>query len=253
MRSSTAYPKGTSYDTVGKTLLQACTKDISEASAIQNVNFFKLKDPGSALTHFIGFVMALFAAFPLLIRAAVSHVNMAGLISLSVFMLSMLMLYAASSIYHSFNLSGKGNIILKKIDHMMIFVLIAGTYTPVCVLILHNKVGYLMLAAVWGVAAAGMILKACWVTCPKWFSSIIYIAMGWICILALPQIIAALSTQQFLWLLAGGILYTVGGVIYALKLPVFNELHKNFGSHEIFHLFVMAGSFCHYMCIYIAL
>lgn len=133
---------------------------------------------------------------------------------------------------------------------MMIFVLIAGTYTPVCVLMLHNKVGYMMLAAVWGVAAVGMILKACWVTCPKWFSSIIYIAMGWICILALPQIVAALSTQQFLWLLAGGILYTVGGVIYALKLPVFNELHKNFGSHEIFHLFVMAGSFCHYMCIY---
>ena len=226
---------------------------ILQASAIQNVYFFKAKDPGSALTHFIGFVMALFATFPLLIQAAVAHVSMTGLISLSVFMLSMLMLYAASTIYHTFNLSGRGNLILKKIDHMMIFVLIAGTYTPVCVLMLKGKVGYMMLAAVWIVAAIGMILKACWVTCPKWFSSIIYIALGWICILAFPQIVSSLSMWQFFWLLAGGVLYTVGGVIYALKLPVFNELHKNFGSHEIFHLFVMAGSFCQYMCIYLFL
>lgn len=223
---------------------------ILQASTIQNVHFFKAKDPGSALTHFIGFILALFATFPLLIQAAVAHVGITGLISLSIFMLSMLLLYAASSIYHTFNLSGRGNMILKKMDHMMIFVLIAGTYTPVCTLMLNNQTGYLMLIAVWVVAGAGMLLKACWVTCPKWFSSIIYIAMGWICIAAFPQIFAALSFSQFLWLLAGGILYTVGGIIYALKLPVFNELHKNFGSHEIFHLFVMAGSLCHYICIY---
>lgn len=221
-----------------------------QASAMQTVYLFRAKDPGSALTHFIGFIMALFATFPLLIQASAAHVGTGGMVSLSVFMLSMLMLYAASTLYHTINLSGNGNMILKKIDHMMIFVLIAGTYTPVCVM-MNNKTGYIMLAAVWGVAAAGMILKACWVTCPKWFSSIIYIAMGWICILALPQIIAALSVQQFLWLLMGGIMYTVGGVIYALKLSVFNELHRNFGSHEIFHLFVMAGSFCHYICIYL--
>lgn len=222
-----------------------------QSSAMKTVYLFKVKDPGSAITHFIGFVMALFATFPLLIRAAVSHRSMTEMVSLSIFMLSMLMLYAASTIYHSFNLPGNGNLILKKIDHMMIFVLIAGSYTPVCVIMLHNMVGYIMLAAVWGIAAAGMILKACWVTCPKWFSSIIYIAMGWICILALPHIMAALNLQQFLWLLVGGIMYTVGGIIYALKLPVFNEMHKNFGSHEIFHLFVMAGSLCHYVCIYL--
>lgn len=221
--------------------------------AIQTTYLFRAKDPGSALTHFIGFVMALFATFPLLIQGSVAHVGISGMVSLSIFMLSMLMLYAASTIYHTFNLSGKGNVILKKIDHMMIFVLIAGTYTPVCMLKLHNRTGFIMMAAVWGVAVAGMILKACWVTCPKWFSSIIYIAMGWICILALPQIMASLSAEQFVWLLTGGIMYTVGGVIYALKLSVFNELHKNFGSHEIFHLFVMAGSLCHYICIYLFL
>ena len=226
---------------------------ILQSSVMQNVYFFKAKDPGSALTHFIGFVMALFATFPLLIQAAVSRVSISGLVSLSVYMLSMLMLYAASTIYHTFNLSDKGNMVLKKIDHMMIFVLIAGTYTPVCVLMLGGRVGYALLAAVWMIAAVGMILKACWVTCPKWFSSIIYIAMGWICVLAFPQIVEALSAGQFFWLLAGGVLYTVGGIIYALKLPLFNEMHKNFGSHEIFHLFVMAGSFCQYVCIYLYL
>ncbi|MDO5409573.1 MAG: hemolysin III family protein [Lachnospiraceae bacterium] len=224
-----------------------------QASAMQTVYLFRVKDPGSALTHFIGFIMALFAAFPLLIQGAAVHVNTVGMVSLSVFMLSMLMLYAASTIYHSFNISGKANLILKKIDHMMIFVLIAGTYTPVCVLMLKSRTGLFMLAAVWVVAAAGIVLKALWVTCPKWFSSVIYIAMGWICLFAFPQILAALNTTQFLWLLAGGIMYTVGGVIYALKLPVFNELHKNFGSHEIFHVFVMAGSFCHYVCVYLFL
>lgn len=230
---------------------------VYQASSVQSmqktVYLFHAKDPGSALTHFIGFVMALFATFPLLIQASAACVGTVGMVSLSIFMLSMMMLYAASTVYHSFNLPGNGNMVLKKIDHMMIFVLIAGTYTPVCVLKLHNKTGLIMLTAVWAVAAAGMILKACWVTCPKWFSSILYIAMGWICILALPQIIAALSAQQFLWLLTGGIMYTVGGIIYAMKLSVFNEIHPNFGSHEIFHLFVMAGSFCHYICVYLFL
>ena len=88
------------------------------------------------------------------------------------------------------------------------------------------------------------------ITCPKWFSSLIYIAMGWICILAISKIIAALPSGGFAWLLAGGIIYTVGGIIYALKLPIFNSRHRYFGSHEIFHLFVMGGSLCHYMMMY---
>lgn len=221
-----------------------------QTSAREVVYLFRPKDPGSAFTHLIGFLLALLAAFPILIRAAVARVSVAGLVSVSIFMLSMLLLYGASTVYHSFNLPGNGNRYLKKLDHMMIFVLIAGTYTPLCVLKLPGHVGFWMLVAVWSVAVLGMILKACWITCPKWFSSVLYIAMGWICIGALPQIIAALTGLQFLWLLTGGILYTIGGIIYALKLSVFNELHKNFGSHEIFHVFVMAGSFCHYMCIY---
>ena len=102
-----------------------------------------------------------------------------------------------------------------------------------------------------GIAAVGMIVKACWITCPKWFSSVIYIAMGWVCVLVFGPLLKTLSTPAFLWLLAGGIIYTVGGVIYALKLPIFNAKHKFFGSHEVFHLFVMGGSVCHFIFMYL--
>ena len=99
-------------------------------------------------------------------------------------------------------------------------------------------------------ALVGIIVKACWITCPKWFSSVIYIGMGWLCVLAFSQIFHALSRPAFGWLLAGGIIYTIGGIIYALKVPIFNAKHKNFGSHEIFHLFVMGGSACHFVTMF---
>ena len=132
----------------------------------------------------------------------------------------------------------------------MISVLIAGSYTPICLLVLKGRTGLILLAIVWGFAIAGILIKAFWVNCPKWFSSVLYIGMGWTCVLAFTQILNSMSTAAFLWLLAGGIIYTAGGVIYALKLPLFNSRHKNFGSHEIFHLFVMGGSACHFVVMY---
>lgn len=208
-----------------------------------------IKDPGSAITHFIGMLMAIFAAIPLLIKA-VHEPSRIYLFSLTVFALSMILLYAASTTYHTLDLSERANTILKKIDHMMIFILIAGSYTPICLLVLKGKTGTMMLALVWGIAIIGILIKAFWVFCPKWVSSILYIGMGWTCVLAFTQILNSLTHAEFGWLLAGGIIYTVGGIIYALKLPIFNNKHKNFGSHEIFHLFVMGGSACHFILMY---
>ena len=133
---------------------------------------------------------------------------------------------------------------------MMIFILIAGTYTPVCLIVLGNSIGYRLLALVWSIAIIGILINAVWINCPKWFSSMIYISMGWVCLTAIKTIFSSLTPAAFYWLLAGGIIYTIGGVIYALKLPLFNEKFKNFGSHEIFHLFVMGGSFCHYLVMF---
>lgn len=209
-----------------------------------------IREPGSAFTHFIGMMLAVFASVPLLVKAGVSS-GSRSLAALAVFMGSMILLYGASAAYHSVNLSGRSLRIFRKIDHMMIFVLIAGSYTPVCLIVLGEKGGYPLLVLVWSIALTGMLVKACWVTCPKWFSSVIYIAMGWICLLVFGQLWESLPHAGFLWLLAGGIIYTAGGVIYALKLPLFNSRHKGFGSHEVFHLFCMAGSACHFIFMYL--
>lgn len=209
----------------------------------------RIKDPGSAITHFIGMLMAIFAAVPLLIKAA-HEPSRIYIISITIYAISLILLYAASTTYHTFDKSEKVNTILKKIDHMMISVLIAGSYTPICLLVLGGRTGIVLLGIVWGIALAGILIKAFWVYCPKWVSSALYIGMGWTCVLAFTQILNSMTPAAFGWLLAGGIIYTAGGVIYALKLPLFNSRHKYFGSHEIFHLFVMGGSACHFIVMY---
>ena len=210
----------------------------------------RIKDPGSAITHFIGMMMAVFASTPLLIKAA-RQPDKVHMIALGIFITSMILLYAASTLYHTLDLSEKANKRLKKLDHMMIFVLIAGTYTPICIIALPQPVGMQLFTLVWGIALLGIVVKMIWVTCPKWFSSLLYISMGWICVLAFTQLLNSLPAAAFGWLLAGGIIYTIGGIIYALKLPIFNAKHRYFGSHEIFHLFVMGGSVCHFILMYV--
>ena len=200
-----------------------------------------IREPGSALTHFIAMLLALCAAV---------HSGVKSLTAMTVLMISMVVLYAASTIYHSVNCSGRVLRIFRKMDHMMIFILIAGTYTPVCLLTLPKPSGLMLLAAVWGIALVGIFIKGFWITCPKWFSSVLYIAMGWSCLSVLGQLFSLLPLHAFLWLLAGGLIYTAGGIIYALRLPLFDARHPMFGLHEIFHLFVMAGSLCHFVFMF---
>ena len=207
-----------------------------------------LREPGSALTHFIAMIMAVGAAVPLLLKAA-SHGSVC-LLAMLVFIISMILLYGASATYHSVNLPAAVIKILRKIDHSMIFVLIAGSYTPVCLLVLDPTRGYPLLIAVWSLALIGIGIKFLWITCPKWFSSVLYIAMGWSCLSVLGQLFSLLPLHAFLWLLAGGLIYTAGGIIYALRLPLFDARHPMFGLHEIFHLFVMAGSLCHFVFMF---
>ncbi|MBS6195071.1 MAG: hemolysin III family protein [Clostridiales bacterium] len=209
----------------------------------------KLKDPGSAITHFIGMLLVLLGTTPLLVKAAREPDNL-HIIALSIFSLSMLLLYMASTLYHSLDINENVNRRLRKMDHMMISILIAGSYTPVCLIALQGRTGRILCTLVWSVALLEIIIKAFWITCPKWFSSVLYIGMGWLCVLAFSQIFHALSRPAFGWLLAGGIIYTIGGIIYALKVPLFDSRHKNFGSHEIFHLFVMGGSACHFVTMF---
>ena len=155
-----------------------------------------IKDPGSAITHFIGMLMAIFAAVPLLIKAA-HEPSRIYIGSLTVYAISLILLYAASTTYHTFDISPKVNTILKKIDHMMISVLIAGSYTPVCLLVIGGRKGITLLCIVWAFAIVGILIKAFWVFCPKWVSSVLYIGMGWTCVLAFSTILDNLSAAAF--------------------------------------------------------
>ena len=141
----------------------------------------------------------------------------------------MIGLYGASTAYHSFNISPRINKILKKLDHAMIFVLIAGSYTPICTIVLGGKVGYGLLSVIWIIAILGILFKCFGSAVRNGFRLLCILLMGWLCIVAIAPIIHSLSHTSFLWLLAGGIIYTVGGVIYALKIPWFENHWKNFG------------------------
>ena len=211
--------------------------------------YTKLKDPGSAITHLIAMIGAIICSFPLITKSIRSGNHLAT-IAMTVFILSMIFLYAASTLYHSLDISAKVNLVFRRIDHAMIFVLIAGSYTPVCLLALPPQKGLPLLFFIWSVAIAGIILKIFFINCPHWVSSVIYIAMGWTCVFVFRPLLTTLPKAAFLWLFAGGIIYTIGGVLYGLKLKVFEKLPANFGSHEIFHLFVMGGSICHFVFMY---
>ena len=210
----------------------------------------RLKEPVSALTHLGGAVAALLLSPLLLVHGAARGADFGDMVGFAVFMASLVLLYSASAVYHSFDRSPRTNLILKRIDHMMIFVLIAGSYTPVCIMALPKPTGSWMLTLIWTLAVIGMGLKWFIVACPRWVSSVLYIAMGWTCLLAFPQLLRMLPAGAFGWLLAGGLLYTAGGVIYALKLGRFNRRFPAFGSHELFHVFVLAGSLCHFLVMY---
>lgn len=203
---------------------------------------FTVKDPISALTHFIGFI-AVIPCFILLMERAVANGDVWQMVGFAVFGVSLLLLYGASTTYHTLDLSPEKNNTLRRIDHMMIFVLIAGTYTPICLVPLHGKWGWILLGLIWGIALAGILLKIFWMNAPRWLSTLIYIGMGWMAVIVFVPLERAITWKGVGVLLAGGIAYTVGAVIYALKKP--NITFKNFGFHEIFHLFVMLGSAIH--------
>ncbi len=210
----------------------------------------RIKDPISALTHFMGFVAAFTSGFFIVDHFSESGADSISIFSAIVFVISMMLLYAASTTYHSVILPKEKDIVFKKLDHLMIFVLIAGTYTPICLTVLRGNGGEWLLALVWGFAIVGMIFKLFWVTCPKWVSTVIYVGMGWLCVLAFPQILATMEFSGFMFLLLGGVVYTIGGIIYAMKFKKLNEISPYFGSHEIFHIFVLVGNALQFVTIY---
>ncbi len=203
--------------------------------------------PWSAITHGLGAVLAVAGAAVLLVRSALlGRWLLFGLFA--VYGLSMICLYTASTLYHCLSVSVPGRLALRKYDHCSIYLLIAGSYTPLCLTVLRDAGGVPLLAAVWTLAAAGTILTIARLEIPRWLTSAIYIFLGWLALFAIVPIYRALPAEGFFWLLAGGVLYTVGGVLYAVKWP--GRDNPRFGCHEIFHVFILLGSAAHFIMMY---
>lgn len=208
---------------------------------------FRVKEPINAITHFLGFLLSI-PILMILVARAKQEASFVAVTAFLIFGISLLLLYGASTIYHTLNVSEKRTAFLRRIDHMMIFVLIAGTYTPVCLIPLRGKWGWSLLIAVWGFAILGILLKIFWLNAPRWFSTLLYVVMGWLVLFAFVPLEKAIPFSGILLLAAGGIIYTIGAVIYAVKWSKLKL--KYFGFHEIFHLFVMGGSALHVLFMF---
>lgn len=206
----------------------------------------RIKEPGSAITHFIAAILTLVGTSPLMMRAHQNNADNMSAIALIVFCTSMFLLYMSSTILHTFDISPSVNEMLQKLDHAMIYVLIAGTYTPILLKYLAGLEGWIFTIAMWACAIIGIVIKLCWFSAPRWLQTVLYIAMGW-AILFDISIFQSMSGMAVLLLALGGISYTAGGVIYILKKP---NISAQFGFHELFHMFVLAGSLFHFFMIF---
>lgn len=208
----------------------------------------KFREPFSGFSHMVGAIISLLGlCFLLFAQFHSNNYNIYTLISTVIFGISLILLYTASSVYHLTVAKDSIINILRKIDHAMIFVLIAGSYTPICLVLLETPIRYYMLAIIWAVAIIGILFKLYWINCPSWLSSTIYIAMGWMAIFIFNPLSKVVSSIGLSILVLGGVLYTIGGIIYCLERK---GKHRTFGAHEIFHIFVLLGSFTHYYFIY---
>ena len=207
----------------------------------------RCKDPFSGLSHLGGAVLSVVGLIVLLVYAF-RFATLKHIVTYAIFGAALILLYTASALYHLLQVPEKFDTLLRRIDHMMIYVLIAGTYTPVCVIALTGAWGLSMLITVWALAAAGIIMTVVWFGAPRWLTTGVYLLMGWLVVLAFYPLIQALPVGGITWLAIGGLLYTIGAVIYGLKWPRLNCTW--FGFHEIFHLFVIGGSFGHFWLMF---
>jgi hemolysin III len=200
----------------------------------------RIREPVNGASHLLGLVLA-GAGTILLLRMAKSP---GELVAFGIYGSSLILLYGASTLYHTLTVPERPRRALRTLDHIAIYFLIAGTYTPVALITLKGPLGWTLLAAVWLIAIAGIPFKLFYLHAPVWLSTGTYLAMGYLALVAVGPIAEAVSAGGLAWLIAGGLAYTVGAVIYARQRP--DPFPGRFGHHEIWHLFVLAGSGCHF-------
>jgi hemolysin III len=205
-----------------------------------------LREPVNGFIHVAAALLASVGLIVLLAKAA-SADRTDQLVAFGIFGFSLIALYTASSLYHLLPLSPRGVARLRQLDHMMIFVLIAGTYAPFCLLALDGGWRVGLLCLIWSLALCGILLKLYWMDSPRWLSVALYLGMGWVALIAAPALFRAVPIGGMVWVLAGALIYSAGALIYGLKRP--NLVPGVFGFHELWHLFVVAGSACHFWAV----
>lgn len=204
----------------------------------------KLREPVNSLTHWGGAVLALIGLIALLI---VGWSTPAKIISLAIYGASLIFLFSASATYHMVQVKDKALEIFRKIDHSAIFVLIAGTYTPFCVNAFEGFWKWGMLTIIWTLAIIGIMIKVFYIGAPRWLNAGIYVLMGWISVTASGQMLNALPAWVLTWLIIGGVIYTLGAVVYITK--IFNFKPGVFGFHEVWHIFVLLAAAAHFVAV----
>lgn len=207
----------------------------------------RFRDPFSGFSHLFGALVGIAVLCFLVVQASL-HGDIWQLTSFAVFGVCMTLMFGSSAVYHLAQGSDEKILKLKRIDHMAIFAMIAGTYTPICMIALRDSFGWTLLVAIWGLAFTGILLKIFWIGAPRWLSTLIYLGMGWASAFGLTTMKEVMPEVSFDWLVYGGIAYTVGAIVYATKWP--DPWPKSFGFHEIWHIFVLAGAFSHFIAIY---
>ncbi|WP_024622584.1 PAQR family membrane homeostasis protein TrhA [Metaclostridioides mangenotii] len=207
-----------------------------------------LREPINGFTHLAGAVLSFIGLLALVIKTSLDNPSALSLTAVIIFGISMILLYTASTVYHLVISSDKVISWLRRLDHSMIFILIAGSYTPFCLIALNGPTGWALFAVIMTAAIAGVCFKLIWFNCPRWISTVIYVAMGWVSVLLIVPLYKAISLEGVILLVGGGVFYTIGAVIYAVK-PKFLKF-KNFAYHEIFHIFILFGTLTHYICVF---
>ena len=204
----------------------------------------KFHEPVSGFTHLGGAIASAGGLVALLI---LGWQGIEKVISLLVYGLSLVGLFAASSTYHLAKVKPATRRVLRKLDHSAIFLLIAGTYTPFCVNAFSGFFRWGLLAVIWSIALVGILVKVFWIGAPRWLNAVMYVLMGWLCISAIGQMTVALSPFALVFLIAGGVIYTLGAIVYATK--VLDFVPGKFGFHEVWHIFVLLGALAHFLAV----
>jgi hemolysin III len=201
--------------------------------------------------HFWSFVVSI-GSGAVLVAVAAARVGAGAALATTVYSITILALFGVSALYHRHTWrTPRARAIMKRLDHSMIFLFIAGTYTPFCLLLLPEQTARLLLTVVWGGALAGVALQTAWPHAPRWLAVPLYVALGWTVVVVIPDILQRGGVATLALLIAGGVIYSLGAICYALRWP--NPWPRTFAHHEIFHAATVVAAICHNVAVYFAL